>query len=127
MKNTFNNNVQISKVSIGKLRLTMKNVTLCVYWNWKRYLYHKMLPPGEAVNLDLYCQQLARLRRTIEKTRSKVVNFFIITMQGDVHFSYPAKKETWMVNFSTLIVEPGFCTVRLSSVSISTEVRLSVN
>ncbi|GBP20264.1 Histone-lysine N-methyltransferase SETMAR [Eumeta japonica] len=50
--------------TIAKSRLTCNKLMIPVWWTWKSIIYHELLPPGETINSDLYCQQL---KQEIEK------------------------------------------------------------
>ena len=46
--------------TVAKLGLTVRKVLLCVWWDWQG-IYYELLPCGQTLNSDLYCQQLDRL------------------------------------------------------------------
>ena len=47
---------------------------LCVWWDWKEIAHYKLLPPGKIIDSGVYCQQLMRLKKMIEKNRPELVN-----------------------------------------------------
>ncbi|XP_011141333.1 histone-lysine N-methyltransferase SETMAR-like [Harpegnathos saltator] len=51
-----------------------RKIMLCVWWDCKGIVHYELLPPGETINSDLYCQQLARLHLVIQKKRPELVN-----------------------------------------------------
>ncbi|GFV94646.1 putative DD34D transposase [Trichonephila clavipes] len=40
---------------------------LCIGWNWKGIIYWELLPHGQTINLDIFCQQLNRLKLDIDQ------------------------------------------------------------
>ncbi|GBP81889.1 Mariner Mos1 transposase [Eumeta japonica] len=47
---------------------------LCVWWDWKGIIHKELLPPGKAINWDLYRRQLKRLKQEVEKIRPVSIN-----------------------------------------------------
>ena len=47
---------------------------LRVWWDWKGIVHHELLPVGQAIDSQVYCGQLKRLRQTIERKRHKLNN-----------------------------------------------------
>ncbi|GFT33984.1 mariner Mos1 transposase [Trichonephila clavipes] len=47
--------------TVSKTGLTDRKVLLCIWWEWKGILYYELLPYGQTLNSDIYCQQLDRL------------------------------------------------------------------
>ena len=58
----------------AKSGLTTSMVMLSVWWDWKGIVYYEILEPGQTVNPLLYCQQLTRLQKEIQKKRPELVN-----------------------------------------------------
>ncbi|GBP63028.1 hypothetical protein EVAR_43778_1 [Eumeta japonica] len=57
-----------TRQTIAKPGLTQNKFTLCVWWDWEVFIIHyELLPPGKTINLDLYYQQLMRLKEEVEK------------------------------------------------------------
>ena len=54
--------------------LTRNKVMLCVWWDWKGIFHYELLPLSKPIDSDLYCQQLMRLKKTIEKNRLDLVS-----------------------------------------------------
>jgi len=54
--------------------LTPRKVMLCVWRDWKEIAHYELLPPGQTIDSNLYCQQLERLRQAIEKKRPELIN-----------------------------------------------------
>ena len=46
---------------------TVAKPGLTVWWDWKGIVYYELLPPGKTIGSDLYCQQLMRLKKAMEK------------------------------------------------------------
>ncbi|XP_017765117.1 PREDICTED: histone-lysine N-methyltransferase SETMAR-like [Eufriesea mexicana] len=60
--------------TIAKPGLTTKKVLLRVSWDWKGILHYELLPSGQSLNSDLYCQQLTRLKQVIDQKRPELAN-----------------------------------------------------
>ncbi|GFV50764.1 histone-lysine N-methyltransferase SETMAR [Trichonephila clavipes] len=54
--------------TVTKPGLATRKVLLCTWWDWKGIIY-ELLPYGQTLNLDLYCQQLDRLKLAIDRKR----------------------------------------------------------
>lgn len=57
-----------------KADLHPKKAMLGVCWNWKRMLYHKLLPNNQEINSNKYCSQLAELKTAIEQKCPELAN-----------------------------------------------------
>ncbi|GFW09530.1 histone-lysine N-methyltransferase SETMAR [Trichonephila clavipes] len=53
--------------TVAKSGLTVRKVLLCIWWDWKRKIYYELLPCGQTLKSDLYCQQLDRLKLAIDQ------------------------------------------------------------
>jgi len=79
---TYDNNVRKKSWSkqgeasqtVAKPGLTSRKVMLCVWWDWKGNVHYELLPPGQTIDFNLYCQQLERLRQAIERKRPELIN-----------------------------------------------------
>ncbi|XP_014471358.1 PREDICTED: histone-lysine N-methyltransferase SETMAR-like [Dinoponera quadriceps] len=60
--------------TIAKPRLMAKKVLLYVWWDWKGIIHYELLPSGQTLNSDLYCQQLTRLKQAIDQKRPELAN-----------------------------------------------------
>lgn len=60
--------------TVAKPGLTARKVLLCVWWDWKGIIYYELLPYGQTLNSDIYCQQLDRLKRAIDQKRPELAN-----------------------------------------------------
>jgi len=47
---------------VAKPVSTARKILLCFWWDWKGIIYYELLPCGQTLNSDLYCQQLDRLK-----------------------------------------------------------------
>ena len=61
--------------TVGKPGLMARKVLLCVWWDWKGVIHYELLPNGQTLNSDLYCQQLYRLKAAIDQKRPELVVF----------------------------------------------------
>ncbi|GFW21468.1 mariner Mos1 transposase [Trichonephila clavipes] len=52
--------------TVAKPGLTARKALLYIWWDWKGIIYYDLLPTGQIVNSDLYCQQLDRLKLAID-------------------------------------------------------------
>lgn len=59
---------------IKRKKLPCKKVLLCIWWDCKGLIHHELLPTGQGLNSDIYCQQLFRLKAAIEEKRPELVN-----------------------------------------------------
>ncbi|MGL5636946.1 MAG: hypothetical protein ACRDD0_08680 [Bacteroidales bacterium] len=57
-----------------KPSLTLKKVLLCVWWDMMGIIHYELLKPGETVTAEVYCGQLARMKKELQKKRSVLVN-----------------------------------------------------
>ncbi|KAL9876423.1 histone-lysine N-methyltransferase SETMAR-like isoform 1-T3 [Glossina fuscipes fuscipes] len=55
--------------TVVKPGLTAWKVLLRIWWDWKGIIYYELLPYGQTLNSDLYCQQLDRLKIAIDQKR----------------------------------------------------------
>ncbi|GFU75759.1 mariner transposase [Trichonephila clavipes] len=53
--------------TVTKPGLTARKVLLCIWRDWKGLIYNELLPYGQTQNSDIYCQQLDRLKLTIDQ------------------------------------------------------------
>ena len=84
---TYNNNVQKSSwlkqseapQTVAKPGLTARKIMLCVWWDWIGLVHYELLPLGQMIDSKLYCQQIERLRPSIERKRlgAKKPNFAV--------------------------------------------------
>ena len=58
----------------AKPALTPRKGMLRIWWDWKGIVHHELLGPDQTINSTLYCQQLMRLKQTIQKRRPKLIN-----------------------------------------------------
>ncbi|GFX86050.1 putative DD34D transposase [Trichonephila clavipes] len=71
--------------TVAKLGLTARKILLCILCDWKGIIYYELLPYGQTLNSDLYCQQLDRLKQEIDQKRSELANRrCVVFHQGNV-------------------------------------------
>jgi len=56
-------------ISTPKSNIDAKKVLLCIWWDWKRVLYYKLLQPGKTITVDRYHQQLTNLNDAFVERR----------------------------------------------------------
>ena len=54
--------------------MTASKVLQCVWWDWQGIIHYELLPYGQTLNSDLYCQQLDRLNAALMQKRSSLIN-----------------------------------------------------
>jgi len=69
--------------TVPKPRLTARKVLLCVWWDWQGIIYYELLPYGQTLNSELYCQQLDRLKAAIAQKRPALANRRSIVFHQD--------------------------------------------
>jgi len=60
--------------TVAKPGLTARKVLLCVWWNWQGIIHYELLPYGQTLNSDLYCQQLDRLKAALMQKGPSLIN-----------------------------------------------------
>ncbi|GFU89613.1 mariner transposase [Trichonephila clavipes] len=60
--------------TVAKPGLTDRKVLLCIWWDWKGTIYYELLPYGQTLNSDNYCQQLERLKLVTDQKRPELAN-----------------------------------------------------
>ena len=60
--------------TVAKPGLMAKKVLLCVWWYWQGIIHYELLPYGQTLNSDLYCQQLDRLNAALMQKRPSLIN-----------------------------------------------------
>ncbi|GFW47755.1 mariner Mos1 transposase [Trichonephila clavipes] len=55
--------------TVAKPELAVRKVLLCIWRDWKGIIYYELLPYGQTLNSDIYCQQLDRLKLANDQKR----------------------------------------------------------
>ncbi|CAK9827568.1 Histone-lysine N-methyltransferase SETMAR [Anthophora retusa] len=64
-----------SPLTVAKPELHPKKVLLCIiWWDWKGVVYYELLPQGDTINADKYCNQLDQLKAAIAEKRPELAN-----------------------------------------------------
>jgi len=67
---------------------------LCLWWDWKEIVHYELLPPGQTINSNIYCQQLEKLRQAIWRKRPELINRKGIVFHHDrPHTSLATRQE----------------------------------
>ena len=83
--------------TLTKPGLIWNKVKLRIWWDWKGILQYELLPKIKTIDSDVYCQQLMRLKKGIEKNRSELVNRQSVVFQRDNARQHSAKIErAWL-------------------------------
>ncbi|CAH2264972.1 jg5037 [Pararge aegeria aegeria] len=64
----------LASQTVVKPGLTRNKVMLCVWWDWKGIIQYELLPPDRAIDSELYCKQLMRLKQEVERKRPEIIN-----------------------------------------------------
>ena len=59
---------------VAKPGLMARKVLLCNCWDWKGIISYELLPYGQTLNSDLYCQQLDWLKLAIDEKRPELAD-----------------------------------------------------
>jgi len=103
---TYDNNVQKrSKWSkqgevpqtVVKRGLTPRKMMICVWWDRKGIVHYDLLPSGQRIDFNLYCQQLERLRQAIKRKWPELFN-----KKGVVFYHDNARPHTSLVTCQKL-------------------------
>jgi len=97
---TYDNNVwkrskQGKAPQTGKPRSDTKKSD-ALWWEWKGIVHYELLPSGQTIDSNLYCQQLEKLCQAIERKWSELINRKGIVFYHDnaLHiFGNPSKIE----------------------------------
>ncbi|GFV40055.1 mariner Mos1 transposase [Trichonephila clavipes] len=84
--------------TVAKLGLTSRKVLLCIWWDWKGTIYYELLPYGQTLNSDLYCQQLDHLKLAIDQKWSELANGRGVVFHQDnarLHTSVVTRQKLW--------------------------------
>ncbi|GFW97668.1 mariner transposase [Trichonephila clavipes] len=60
--------------TVSKPGLTARKVLLCIWRDWKGISYYELLPYGQTLNSDLYCQQMDRFKPAIDQKWPELAN-----------------------------------------------------
>ena len=71
--------------TLVKHGLTDRKVLLCVCWDWQGIIHYELLPYGQTLNSDLYCQQLDRLNAALMQKRPSLINRGRIVFRQATH------------------------------------------
>ncbi|GFS88599.1 mariner Mos1 transposase [Trichonephila clavipes] len=89
--------------AMAKPGLTARKVLLCIWKDWKEIIYCELLPYGQTLNSDLYCQQLNRLKLVIDQKRPELANRRGIVFHQDSSETL----RTWLESFNASTVYSG--------------------
>ncbi|GFY02903.1 mariner transposase [Trichonephila clavipes] len=84
--------------TVAKQGIAVRKVLLCICWDWKGIIYYELLPYGQTLNSDLYCQQLDRLKLAIDKKRPELANRRGVVFHQDnarLHSSRVTRQKLW--------------------------------
>ncbi|GFW40032.1 histone-lysine N-methyltransferase SETMAR [Trichonephila clavipes] len=95
--------------TVAKPGLTLRKVLQCIWWDWKGIIYYEIFPYGQTLNSDLYCQQLDRLKPTIDQKRSELANRRGVVFHQDnarPHTSVVTRQNLWELRWEVLMHPP---------------------
>ncbi|GFX01137.1 histone-lysine N-methyltransferase SETMAR [Trichonephila clavipes] len=82
----------------AKPGLHPKKALLCVWWGIRKIVQFEVLKPGEAVNADLYCEQLDRLNQSLIEKYPAIINTKGVILQHDNARPQCARKTLEKIN-----------------------------
>lgn len=95
--------------TVAKPGLTPRKVLLCVWWDWQGIIYYELLPYGQTLNSNIYCQQLDRLKEAIAQKRPSLANKKGIVFQQDnarPHTSISTRQKIQELGWEVLMHPP---------------------
>ncbi|GFT56413.1 histone-lysine N-methyltransferase SETMAR [Trichonephila clavipes] len=95
--------------TVAKPGLTSKKVLLCILWHWKGIIYYELLTLGQTLNLDIYCQQMDRLKLSIAQKQPELKNRSgVVIYQGNarLHTSVLIRQKLWELGSEHLMHPP---------------------
>ncbi|GFV47221.1 histone-lysine N-methyltransferase SETMAR [Trichonephila clavipes] len=84
--------------TVAKPGLTARKVLMCIWWDWKGIIYYGLLPYGQTLNSDLYCQQLNHLKLAIDQKRPELANRRCVVFHQNntrPHTSVVTRQKLW--------------------------------
>ena len=63
--------------------LHLKNVMLCIWWDWRGIRYYEFLLENQIINSNKYCSQIDQLKATLDKKLPELVNRKHIILHQD--------------------------------------------
>ena len=89
--------------------LTARKVLLCVWWDWQGIIHYELLPYGQTLNSDMYCQQLDRLNAALMQKRPSLINRGRIVFHQDnarPHTSLVTRQKLREIGWEVLLHPP---------------------
>ena len=97
-----------------------QKVMLPIWRDWKKILYSEFLPLSRNINSNVYCQQLDKLKKKIEKKNPELINRRGVVYHHDnaqPHTSLKTQKKTERArlgSFTISTILPRSCSFELS-------------
>ncbi|GFU05966.1 mariner Mos1 transposase [Trichonephila clavipes] len=95
--------------TMAKLGQMVRKVLLCIWWDWKGIIYYELLPYGQTLNSDTYCQQLGRLKLAIDQKLPELANRRGVAFHQDnarPPTSVVTSKKLWELGWEILMHPP---------------------
>ncbi|GFX01378.1 histone-lysine N-methyltransferase SETMAR [Trichonephila clavipes] len=95
--------------TVTKPGLTSKKVLLCIWYAWKGIIYYELLPYGQTLNSEIYCQQLDRLKLVTDRTTARIANRRGVVFHQDntkPHTSLVTHQKLWELGWKVLMHPP---------------------
>ncbi|GFU62578.1 mariner Mos1 transposase [Trichonephila clavipes] len=95
--------------TVAKPGLTTRKALLCIWCEWKGIIYYELLPYGQTLNLDLYCQQMDSLKLVIDPKRPELANRRGVVFHQDnarLHTSVVSLQKLWELVWEVLMHPP---------------------
>ncbi|GFX23868.1 mariner Mos1 transposase [Trichonephila clavipes] len=78
-------------------------------WDWKGIIYYELLPYDQTLNLDIYCQQLDRLKLVTDQKRPDSANRRGVVFHQDnarPYTSVATRQKLWELDWKVLMNTP---------------------
>ncbi|GFU31336.1 mariner transposase [Trichonephila clavipes] len=88
--------------TVTKLEFTAKKVLLCIWGDWRGIICYELLPYSQTLNLDMYCQQLNRLKLAIDQKRPELADRRGVVFHQTPHIcsDSPETLGAWLGSFN---------------------------
>ena len=92
-----------------KASLHPKKVMLCIWWDWKGFLYYELLLENQTINSNKYCSQLDQLKVALDEKHPELLNRkYIIFHQDNArpHVSLTTRQKPFQLGWEVLFYPP---------------------
>lgn len=96
---------------VVKLDRFQEKAMLCVWWNYEQVIHYELVPDGQTINSDLYCEQLDRMYESLLVKYPALVNRGQVLLQHDnakPHTSRKTKEKITKMHGIQLMPHPAY-------------------